>query len=245
MKRFLTLRNLLAVCLLTVLGSAGIYVYLESELRKFESEIAGQLQLDFSPNTSPERGLIRQKTVSENFLTEDLPPEHLNAPPIETITQGLETEEPELEILDDPFEDFDLERNSPEFFPRATDELSAAPVEVEIPEWIVNAWNYSEYRDTDPEHAYEQLRGSFSGRYGDSSEVDTIVKNVERIDTGTATIDNLIELTEAWLNILPPEAAEDYEALVEGLESMHTFKDLKALGENVTFSVTFSVEEEH
>ncbi|MDE0016210.1 MAG: hypothetical protein OXU51_08495 [Candidatus Poribacteria bacterium] len=241
MKTFFSLQHLLGVCLLIIFSCVGFYIYTQWSLQKFEAELTPLPEFVTSPEPLEieKRSMISKQSEPTDIFTESNPLEYLDAPPVDTSIPDMETEEFPLEELENPLEDFD-----PEWIVDEFDVPSDAPVDLEIPEWIVSAWDYSEYRDTDPKYAYEQLGASFQERYGDSTEVNTIIKNVERIDTGTATMDNLIELTEAWISILPAEDVADYEALIEGLESMYTFQDLEALGENVKFTVRFSVEEE-
>lgn len=242
MKTFFTLRHLFGVCLLVIFSCLGLYIYTQWSLKKFEAELTPLPE--FAPALEPleKRSMISKESETTHLFTESRPQEYVDAPPVDTSLPDVGTEELPLEALEDPFEEFGDE--ALEFFLDEFDDLSDAPVDIEIPEWVVSAWDYSAYRDTDPTYAYEQLGASFRDRYGDSTEVDTIVKNVERIDTGTATMDDLIELTEAWISILPAEDVADFEALIEGLESMYTFQDLEALGENVKFKARFSVEEE-
>ncbi|MYG07349.1 hypothetical protein F4167_12180 [Candidatus Poribacteria bacterium] len=244
MKTFFSLQHLLGVCLLIIFSCVGFYIYTQWSLQKFEAELTPLPEFVTSPEPLQERSMISKQSDPTDFFAESSPLEYLDAPPVDTSIPDMGAEELPLEELENPLEDFDTEWIAPEFFLDEFDVLSEAPVDIEIPEWIVSAWDYSEYRDTNPKYAYEQLGASFRERYGDSTEVNTIVKNVERIDTGTATMDNLIELTEAWISILPAEDVADYESLIEGLESMYTFQDFKALGENVKFNVRFSVEEE-
>ncbi len=242
MKTFFTLQHLLGVCLLIIISCVGFYIYTQWGLEKFEAELTPMPEFVPAPEPPKKRSMILKKSETTHLFKESRPQRSLDAPPVAPSIPDVGTGELPLEALEDPLEDFDTEAF--EFFLDELDVLSDAPVDLEIPEWIVSAWDYSEYRDTDPKYAYEQLGASFRERYGDSTEVSTIVKNVERIDTGTATMDNLIELTEAWISILPAEDVADFEALIEGLESMYTFQDLEALGENVKFKASFSVEEE-
>ena len=242
MKTFFTLQHLLGVCLLIIFSCVGFYIYTQWSLQKFEAELTPLPEFAPAPEPPEKRSMISKQADTTHLFTESSPQGYLDALPVDPSIPDVGTEELPLEALGDPLEDFDTEAF--ELFLDKLDVLPDAPVDLEIPEWIVSAWDYSEYRDTDPKYAYEQLGASFRERYGDSTEVSTIVENVERIDTGTATMDNLIELTEAWISILPAEEVADFEALIEGLESMYTFQDLEALGENVRFKASFSVEEE-
>ena len=119
-----------------------------------------------------------------------------------------------------------------------TEDVVAAPLK--SVDWREAALDYDYLRYTDPEQAYLKLADSIRGRYGDSPEVGIMVEAIKRIDAGTATVRNLIGLTEAWLRIVPENEYENRQSLIDGLASMYEYQQLRAADENVEFSVTFS-----
>lgn len=103
--------------------------------------------------------------------------------------------------------------------------------------------DYNTFLSTDPERAYASLAEALREQYGDSSEVDTFVETIKWTNEGTLTIDDAITQAETLSRLQPASASESLEALQIWLETLHEFKELEAMGDNVELEYRFQFGE--
>ena len=238
MDRDYTLKVIGGALILTLLLCAGIHFYAKWEYQRFAEELGEAPTFDASPEPVSAREML-PKVMSE----EPVPPAPVEFKPLEVneLTPEtsepepleLETEEPLFGLEDLPPLDAELEELSLDEveFPSFPDEVPVEMVDAGIP-----ARGYS-----DP----SSLVNAFRTTYGDVEEVDIITEVLRRSGDGTATVDDIVYMTEALLRITPADQLEVRQSLINTLSELAELKqhELESGVTNSQIGFTYSIEE--
>ncbi|MDE0556194.1 MAG: hypothetical protein OXI24_18430 [Candidatus Poribacteria bacterium] len=224
---------------LTVLFCAGIFLYTQWDLRQFETSL-GEIP---TPRNF-------QKVVSEREI---ITHEHDDyAAPAGTVDlkhfkeKVLEVDVPEMEMpavlpveTDMSLMEYDLQELS-------LSEVELVDVPVEGVGWTQSKMagrDYNDFIEIDPEYAYARLADGFREMYGDHPEIDVIVETIKRANQQTMRVDDAIQMAEAFLRIMPEEAAGSIDMLSTQLEMLRELKALELYGEKVEIRYDIEVGE--
>lgn len=225
--------------ILTLLLCAGIHFYVKWAYQRFVEELGEAPTFDASPEPGSAREMLpkanSEETVPpvpgafeplavEEFISETSTPEPLE----------LETEEPLFGLENLPPLDAELAELSLDEveFPSLPDEVPVEAIDVGIP-----ARGYS-----DP----SGLVNAFRTTYGDAEEVDIITEVLRRSGDGTATLDDIADMGEALLRLIPADLPESRHSVINMLSDIAEIKqhelETGATGGKIS-SFTYSIEE--
>lgn len=235
--------------ILTILICVGFYFYIQWDVKKFEES------LPQAATVAPthESSLTEQEGIQEiHAETTEAGGELINddvTQPSATSKTSNPAESDVAEELDPPetfdvfFEEFleGSDTNASESMEETTyPSNSGDPYDQELVK--IGFEDYNAYLSSDPGYAYQRLDDAFREQYGDSPHVDTLVEGIRRSNDRTLTVDGAIELTNAFLDLIPPDEPEE---VIRQLSSRVDFlQELKALqdeGETVEFIYNFSI----
>lgn len=238
MDKSYTLKVIGCALILTLLLCAGIHFYAKWEYQRFAEELGEAPTFDASPEPVSAREML-PKAMSEEPVQpapvafEPLEVNELTPETSEPELLDLETEEPLFGLEDFPPLDAELEELSLDEveFPAFPDEVPVEMVDAGIP-----ARGYS-----DP----SSLADPFRTTYGDAEEVDIITEVLRRSGDGTATVDDIVYMTEALLRITPADQPEVRESLINTLSELAELKqhELESGVTNSQIGFTYSIEE--
>ena len=238
MDRVYILKVIGGALLLALLLCAGIHFYAKWEYHRFAEELGEAPTFDASPDPVSAREML-PKAMSE----EPVPPAPMAFEPVEVTELTPETSEPEpLELeTEEPLfglEDFpplDAELGEP-----SLDEVEFPSLPDEVPVEIVDAGQPAR-GNADP----SGLVDAFRTTYGDAEEVDIITEVLRRSGDGTATVDDIVYMTEALLRITPADLPEVRQSLIHTLSQLVELKqhELESGVTNSQISFTYTLEE--
>lgn len=85
--------------------------------------------------------------------------------------------------------------------------------------------DYNTYLSSNPEYAYQRLDDAFRAQYGDSNDVDILVRTIRHSNEGTATIEDAIENAEAFLRLASQiSPSEGLQPIREHLSTLQTVR---------------------
>ena len=228
-----------AVIIIAIL-SIGLFFYTEWELKRFQDS------LPEVPKVKPVEVIETVETADSELLNVETPAE-LSSPGLsEQVTPSLD------KPVDVPQED--LPESAGEYhqfleeIPKAATPAGGdsdrrdVPMREDLPYdvEIVRAGfdDYNAYLETDPTYAYQRLDEAFREQYGDSSDVDILVRTIQRGNQGTATIDDTIAFGEACLRLIPLEfPIENAQRITEFVEYLKETRRM-SMDTNVTLPIS-------
>ena len=207
----INIRLLVSVFVAVVLVCAGLHFYVQWENKRFMSEIGKPAQL--APDPEP------ANSVSEPAA------DGTQTPPIEIrtvdFTSGGEVAGGEESALMDGLED--IESSEADGIDSESG-FDAAPLmsAFGLPEEVTALFDEAA-EDADFQEAEEHLVES----YGQSPEVEAIIDKLKAMSGRPIELDELTELFEAWIEVLPESEQESRRSLIEVLTKLY---EVKALG---------------
>ena len=196
----------------------GIFLYARWDVQRF-TESLGEPPAPVVPS---HREVVTEKVQEEVFPT----PVHETTSASEDLPEQAENSVPL--VLDAEITDLE------------TQELSDAELDALLEMFEQQA--LSTLREAvdaeDEELDNTELVEAIEEEYGDSPEVDVLSEMMNRIDEGTTTLDNLIEMVEAYSTIIPENMPEGSMSLLEMLRMAKAGGGLIVAGRsgsNVTF----------
>ena len=172
-----------------------------------------------------------------------MPPASVAFEPLEVKELTSETSEPEPLELETEEPVFGLEDFPPldaEVAEPSLDEVEFPALPDEVPVEIVDAGQPAR-GNADP----SGLIDAFRTAYGDTGEVDIITEVLRRSGDGTATLDDIVYMTEALLRLTPADLPEVRQSLINTLSQLAELKqhELERGVTNSQISFTYSIEE--
>ncbi len=246
-------RFLQGALILTILICVGIYFYIQWDQKKFEESL---------PKAPPvasthEKSLVAQEDIQEihtetteaggERINYDVPAPSATSPPdASDVTEELD---PTPDTVDLFFEEFlqETDTNASESIgisdsvEETTDPLNSGdPYDQEVVK--IGFEDYNAYLSSDPEYAYQRLDDAFREQYGDSPHVDTLVEGIRKSNDRTLTVDAAIEMTNAVLNLMPPDEPEEViSQLSTRIEFLQELKALEDEGETIELIYNYRI----
>ena len=213
---------------LSILISTGIFVYAQWDLNRFKTSLKELPELGIFLETGSQRDIIitehLEQITSSGTVTPEPLENHLLAPevpeavPEEPLLTEADMLVLELGIAEPPLSELEL-----------PDLASEEPVE---------GIDY-----TYPDHDIASPTDFLKSAYGDSEDVNVIDEVLRRSETGTVTTNNMIDMAEALLRIIPDDQPENRRSVMNMLEGLSELKrhELETGVTTAEVSITYSV----
>lgn len=222
-----------------LLLSAGIFLYSQWDLKRFQESLPEVPKTDTAAQDTPNaKGVTEELADSEPIPVVTHPSDATSDSIADTKVASVEDfpESPSdapLALFEPLVEEGDGETLLEEGdVAEASDGLS---YDVEIVKAGFD--DYNAYLDTHPAYAYQRLDDAFREQYGDSADVDILVETVQRSNEGTGTIDDAIANAEAFLRLIPPSVPP--ENVQEVVEQVAYLKELRQLAADEGIEIPF------
>ena len=212
------------VGVVVILLCTGIFLYSEWDLRQFK--MALRESSTTVPYTQRTKDIEKAEAPSEPTVS---PPLEVNSEDSQLPT-GIENSGTDLNDASEFVErtsqadlDFFVEHDEEVADDPRADAFTEDAEDLLSDEEIITAGfdDYNASLSSDPEYAYQRLDDAFRTQYGDSPDVDIIIRSIRRSNEGTATINDAIENTEAFLRlasqISPEEGLQPIKAHLDTL----------------------------
>ena len=215
LERF-SMRMLGIAFVVVVLLCAGIYFYAEWSNKRFMSKLGGPLQ----PTVASELTVETETDQISTTLAE--PTEFVSEDPNEdaVVSESEPVDVPELIDEDTPVEATELSEPASGF--DAMPLLSAFG----LPEEVTTLFDESA-----DEADFEEAQTHLIEEYGPSPEVEAIIDKLKQMSGGPVKLDDLTELFEAWIQVLPESDQENRRQLMDVLTQLNQVKALGGDGE--------------
>ena len=213
---------------LSILISTGVFVYVQWDLNRFKASLRELPESGTFLETGSQRDII----ITEHL--EHITPSGIGMP--ERLENHLlDPEIPEV-VLEEPlFTEADI--------PALDSGIAEPPFsELELPDLAseepVEGIDYT-YSDHDISSPTDFLKSA----YGDSEDVNVIDEVLRRSETGTVTTNNMIDMAEALLRIIPDDQPENRRSVMNMLEGLSELKrhELETGVTTAEVSITYSV----
>ena len=225
--------------IVVLLLSAGIFLYSQWDLKRFQESLPEVPKTDTAAQDTPNaKGVTEELADSEPIPVVTHPSDATSNSIADTKVASVEDfpESPSdapLALFEPLVEEGDGETLLEEGdVAEASDGLS---YDVEIVKAGFD--DYNAYLDTHPAYAYQRLDDAFREQYGDSADVDILVETVQRSNEGTGTIDDAIANAEAFLRLIPPSVPP--ENVQEVVEQVAYLKELRQLAADEGIEIPF------
>ena len=245
------LKRIAGISILVILVCAGIFIYVEWEIKRFDASLPEVPSGDTAPNSAALSESTHQEvpqppaaSVSESSL--------LKAEPEGPGTDSARSAET-FSVVEEPQSEF--AENALDLFLQETETVPVEPAEeftqgqpeepYDMAKVEAGFADYNAYLATNPAYAYQRLDEAWREQWGDSPDVDILVETVWRGNEGTATIDDAIANAEALLRLMPGIVVpEGIQVVADHLEYLRESKQL-ALEEGaiLQFSYTSQIGE--
>lgn len=185
---------------------SAIIVYSQQDLKRFKASLEKSSRLAVSPENTLQRDTViteRSEYIAPPITAE---PEHL---------ENRESEAPEMEIEVPWTDNTDMPTLDSDW-----DESSLS--EVISPDLIEEPVEGIDY--TYPEYSHSAFLDLLKPVFGDSEDVDIVAEGLNRWEAGNATRDDVINMAEAWLRILPKDQYENRQSVTKFLEDEYELK---------------------
>ena len=196
-----------------VLFCAGIHFYIQWDNKRFVAEIGEPLQFTTASETAAE---IKDDEAQSVERTERIEP-------IEFVSENEDV--PESKPVEES-ERIDEEVSAPQTdTPETASEFDATP--------LLSAFGLPEevtaFFDEEAEEAdFEGAQAHLIEEYGPSPEIEAIIDKLKQMSGGPVKLDDLTELFEAWIQVLPEEEQGTRRQLMDVLTQLHQAKALGA-----------------
>lgn len=211
LERF-SMRMLGVAFVIVVLLCAGIYFYAEWSNKRFMSELGVPPQPTVSSESTVETKTDEMSTTlvkPTEFVDED--------PNKDAVGSELEpVDVPELIDEDVPVEATEASESEFDAMPL----LSAFG----LPEEVTTL--FDEGAD---EADFEEAQTHLIEEYGSSPEVEAIIDKLKQMSGGPVKLDDLTELFEAWIQVLPESDQENRRQLMDVLTQLNQVKAWEAM----------------
>ena len=211
MFRPIKLRTLGGACVVVVLLCVGIYYYVQWDNKRFMAEIGEPPRSTTASEPAVETQSDDIQSVEQTTLIE--PVEFVSDNNVVLESEPMEASEPEeLELIDKvaSIPQPDRSETTPEFDP--TPLLSAFG----LPEEVTSLLD-EDVEEKDIEVAETHLIEA----YGKSPEVEEVVDRLKQLSGGPVELDDLTELFEAWIQVLPEEEQGNRRQLMNVLTQLN------------------------
>ena len=213
MFRHINLSLLGGAFVVVVLLCAGIHFYIQWDNKRFVAEIGEPPQLTTASETAAEIKNDETQAVEQTVLIE----------PIEFANEN------EIGQESEPVEEsaqMDEEALIPQTdTPETASEFDATPLlsAFGLPEEVTALF------DEEAEEAdFEGAQAHLIEEYGPSPEVEAIIDKLKQMSGGPVELDDLTELFEAWIRVLPEEEQETRQQLMDVLTQLNQARALGA-----------------
>lgn len=208
--------------ILVTLVCAGIFFYAQWELNRFKETLPKVSTVPTTPKTTA----YQQRTSQE--ATHPIRPGEISetdsASDVESVSVAETTQSGTVnEAQDLFFKDYPEETATGEV--QSLEPASEFPYNMEVVKAGFD--DYNAYLTVNSEYAYQRLDDAFREQYGDSTDVDILIRTIRRGNNGTGTIDDAIASAEALLRLMPGiSLPEGIQAVADHLESLKATKQL-------------------
>ena len=215
LERF-NMRMLGVAFVVVVLLCAGIYFYAEWSNKRFMSELGEPLQPTVASESTAE-------TETDEMSTTLVEPAELVSADLNEDAIGSEPESVDVpELMGEKVPVGATELSEPASGFDATPLLSAFG----LPEEVTTL--FDEGAD---EADFEEAQTHLIEEYGPSPEVEAIIDKLKQMSGGPVKLDDLTELFEAWIQVLPESDQENRRQLMDVLTQLNQVKALGGDGE--------------
>lgn len=222
-----------------LLLSAGIFLYSQWDLKRFQESLPEVPTMDTAAQDTPNaKGVTEELADSEPIPVvthpSDATSDSIADTKVATVEDFPESPSDAPLALFEPL----VEEGDGDTLPEEGD-IAEASDGLSYDVEIVKAGfdDYNAYLDTHPAYAYQRLDDAFREQYGDSADVDILVETVQRSNEGTGTIDDAIANAEAFLRLIPPSVPP--ENVQEVVEQVAYLKELRQLAADEGIEIPF------
>ena len=231
------LRFLWRVSIGVLLSCAGIFFWTQWDLKRFQANLGDVPNFKASLNPPPQEDMqipeqaeVPAPSVTESHEGVLEAPEELQATETVTETQTFAETDPYVA----PFiEELEESTDFDELLQESVSSDPNAPYDVAMVERGFS--DYNAFLSIHPELAYQRLAEALREQYGNYSEIDVIVEAARRVNNGTITIDDAIDMREATLRITPANEPETIQVISQSIEYLSELRALEAEGEPIEF----------
>ena len=216
----MNMRLLGGVFVVVVLLCAGIYFYAEWSNKRFALELGEPPQFTASSKPAEETGINGVSSIKQTPSVEQS--EFVN----KHIDKDTAISEPaSVEVSDPTNEDTRVETAET---PESASGFDATPLlsAFGLPEEVTTL--FDEGADAAD---FEEAQTHLIEEYGPSPEVEAIIDKLKQMSGRQVKLDDLTELFEAWIQVLPEAEQENRRQLMNVLTQLHEAKALGADGE--------------
>lgn len=240
MNKQVLLKWLASAAVVCILISAGIFLYVEWDLRRFDASMKPPPVVSQAPisqreetkkegfgETTPAAPVESEFSEKQQGVSKvaEMKPDERAFTELESSGDVVEPQWREPSVSDaEPFEDFLLD---------STDVPATTHPENKTDRKAAVA-DYNEYLATDPEYAYKRLGDVFRADFGDIPEVDILVESIRKANNGPLTVDEALAWQEAILRTLPPSESMVASMVSQQIESLKELRDLERMGAEPT-----------
>nr|AAZ41369.1 hypothetical protein [uncultured Poribacteria bacterium 64K2] len=196
-----------------VLLCVGIHFYIQWDNKRFVAEIGEPPQ--FTTLSEPAAEIPNDGTQADG--------QNARIEPVEFVSENAVV--PESEPVEDP-ERMDEEVSTPQVDALETaSEFDATPLlsAFGLPEEVTALFD-EEAGEAD----FEGAQAHLIEEYGPSPEIEAIIDKLKQMSGGPVKLDDLTELFEAWIQVLPEEEQGTRRQLMDVLTQLHQAKALGA-----------------
>ena len=223
MFRHINLSVLGGAFVIVVLLCTGIHFYIQWDNKRFMTEIGEPSRFTTTSEPAVEIQSDERQPVEQSTLIE----------PVEFVSENENA--PESEPVKES-ERMDEEASVPQTdTPETTSGFDATPLlsAFGLPEEVTSLF------DEEAEEAdFEEAQTHLIEEYGQSPEVEAIVDKLKQMSGGPVELDDLTELFEAWIRVLPEGEQENRRQLMDVLTQLY---QVKALGGNAEVGIEVHV----
>ncbi len=228
------LNPLIGVMFLIILICAGIWLYTEWDLKRFDESLPELPTVKVSQEGSlrPQAALPQGATEGSEDAkghpsrpepeAERVEPQNVDSPESVTVDETQYSYETSFDTASGEYDD-GTEADSLASGD-ATDVPQEEPYDIEIVEAGFD--DYNAFLATDPAYAYQRLDDALREQYGDDPDVDILVEHTRRCNEGTTTLDSIIENNEAQLRLL---VKNNYPGQQELQDSLEVHREMKQM----------------
>ncbi len=194
---------------------AGIYFYSKWSYNRFASDIGVSPESTTQSNAT-KSDITKSVEQSKSTQTQKSGNENVKVKPKPTVKSELANTAKENDVSAEKTE-------TPEFDASSLMSTFGIPEEVKA------------LLDEDAEEAdFEKAQSYLAEKYGQSPEVEAIMDRLKQMSGGPVSLDDLTDLFEAWVEVLPEDQQENRQQLMGILTVLNQVKDK---GENVAHIV--------
>ena len=213
MFRHINLSVLGGAFVVVVLLCAGIHFYIQWDNKRFVAEIGEPLQFTAASDIAAKIKDDETQSVEKTARID----------PIEFVSENEIV--PESDLVEE-LERMDEEASDPQTdTPETASEFDATPLlsAFGLPEEVTALFG-EEAEEAD----FDGAQAHLIEEYGPSPEVEAIIDKLKQMSGGPVKLDDLTELFEAWIRVLPEEEQETRRQLMDVLTQLHQAKALGA-----------------